>query len=270
MGSELNPEELAAEILKGKNFRGMDLSLTDQLLRREILNSGNRKEIIKNVRSKLYQVAAAFRGEKRDYRDLLGSFKEITEPGDEAALKHECRVIMQEHISTRERLPILDSFYEQLFSQLPPISSVLDLACGLNPLAIPWMPLKDGFSYEACDLYEDMAGLLNGFFNALQINGTAKQVNLLESFPKSRAELTLLLKTIPCLEQIDKKAGERILTQIESEYAIISFPAHSIGGRNKGMPQNYESHFLEICNPDFWEIQKFSFSTEIVFLLKRK
>ncbi|MHC1772627.1 MAG: hypothetical protein AB9907_13035 [Flexilinea sp.] len=270
MDSDINPEDLTAEVLKGKNFRGMDILLTEQLVQREIRLSNNRKEIIKNVKSKLYQVSAAFRDEKKDYRNSLESLKSIIGQDDNDTLKAKCIVLMKGHASTRERLPILNSFYEQIFSQLPTISSVLDLACGLNPLAIPWMPLNEGFSYEACDLYEDMVSLLNGFFDALRIRGSAKQINLLDNYPDSQAELTLLLKTIPCLEQIDKKAGKKILTQIKSDFAVISFPAHSLSGRNKGMPQNYESHFLEICNPDFWEINKLAFSTELAFILKRK
>lgn len=269
MENEFNPEELIAEIHKGRNFRSMDQQLTRQLIVREMHSSNNRKEIVKNVKSKLYQIASAFRNEKIDDQIPLDSFADQTWQNQEA-VKELCLRFMKNHASTRERLPILEEFYRTIFSSLPPIDSVLDLACGLNPLSIPWMPLEKNFSYEAYDLFQDMMDLIHNFFNHFQIRGTASQLNLLENYPQSQAALTLLLKTIPCLEQVDKNAGKNILSQIESKFAVISFPAHSLSGRNKGMPKNYESHFLEICNPDDWEIQKITFSSEIVFLLKRK
>ncbi len=269
MGNEINPEELIAEIHKGRNFRNMDQQLTRQLIIRELNLSNNRKEIIKNVKSKLYQIASAFRNEKIDDQTSSDSFGDLTWQNQEA-VKEKCLSLMKNHASTRERLPILDAFYHNIFSNLPPIDSVLDLACGLNPLSIPWMPLENNYSYEAYDLFQDMMDLINGFFHHFQIHGTASQLNLLENYPPNQASLTLLLKTIPCLEQVDKNAGRNILAQIKSKYAIISFPAHSLSGRNKGMPKNYESHFHEICNPDIWEIQKIIFPSELVFLLQRK
>ena len=33
---------------------------------------------------------------------------------------------------------------------------ILDLACGLNPLAAAWMPLAPGATYHAVDVYQDM------------------------------------------------------------------------------------------------------------------
>lgn len=269
MGNEFNLEDLISEIHKGRNFRNMDQRLTRQLIERELHSSNNRKEIVQNVKSKLYQVASAFRNEKLDDQLSLNSFDDLSWQNQEA-VKEQCLRLMKNHASTRERLPILAEFYRTIFSNLPPINSVLDLACGLNPLAIPWMPLEKNFSYEAYDLFQDMMDLIHNFFNHFQIRGTASQLNLLENYPQSQAALTLLLKTIPCLEQVDKNAGKNILSQIESKFAVISFPAHSLSGRNKGMPKNYESHFLEICNPDIWEIQKIQFSSELVFLLKRK
>jgi len=130
--------------------------------------------------------------------------------------------------------------------------------------------LEKNFSYEAYDVFQDLMDLINAFFHRFQIHGMATQMNLLENYPRKQAALTLLLKTIPCLEQVDKNAGKKILSQIESKFAVISFPAHSLSGKNKGMPKNYESHFLEICNPDVWEIQKILFPSELVFLIKRK
>ena len=62
--------------------------------------------------------------------------------------------------------------------RLPPIRSVLDVACGLNPLAIPWMPLAPDVHYYACDIYADMIAFLNGFFQIAGIDGQAQACDL--------------------------------------------------------------------------------------------
>ena len=72
-----------------------------------------------------------------------------------------CRALMQTHASTRERLPIIDEFYRVSLAEIAPVRSVLDLACGLNPLAIPFMPLAENAAYYACDLYTDQAEFFN-------------------------------------------------------------------------------------------------------------
>lgn len=270
MAADIQPDSLADEVLKGKNFHGIDRTLVLQLAERECRLSDNRKEIIKNVKSKLHQVSAVYRGDRKRPAALMAVVVGLSELDDPQTLKEACRELLQEHVSAQERLPFLEDFYGEIFSRLPRIDSVLDLACGFNPFAIPWMPLEENFVYEAYDVYEDMIRLINAFFSARRIQGSAKQVNLIETFPESPAELTFLLKTVPCLEQLDKNAGRQILARIGSPFAVVSFPARSISGRSKGMPKNYEAHFLDICDPAVWNIQKLPFSYELVFLLERK
>src|SRR5947209_18394664 len=71
-------------------------------------------------------------------------------------LLHVCTRIMNHHASTRERLPILEQFYSEISTYLPPIRSVLDIAWVLHPLPIPWMPLREDGECYACDIYRDM------------------------------------------------------------------------------------------------------------------
>ena len=56
-------------------------------------------------------------------------------------VKDFCLERMRGHASTQERLPILEEFFQTTLASIAPVESVLDLACGLNPLALPWMPL---------------------------------------------------------------------------------------------------------------------------------
>ena len=250
----------------------MDPSLIQQVLSRELRNSKNRKEIVKNVKSKLYQVSGAYRNDNLDYSSLKEKLANVTPEMSPNELKPICLEIMHTHASTRERSGILDELYGEIFRDIPQPRTICDLACGLNPFSIPWMPLEPGFRYEAFDLFSDMSDLLNCFFEKRGINGQASQANLLYGMPGGPYDLAFLFKVIPCLEQIDKFGGRHLLSQLSysARYAAVSFPGASLSGKEKGMPRNYEVHFMNIVDQNAWEIRKVKFPTELVFILKSK
>ncbi len=272
MAEELDPKKLAEEIAETKKARYMDPGLIQQVLSRELRGAKNRKEVIKGVKSKLYQVSGAYRNDNLDYTSLRDKLEEITPDTPAEELKPICLEIMHTHASTRERAGILDELYGEIFRDIPRPKTICDLACGLNPFSIPWMPLEPGFRYEAFDIFSDMSGLINCFFEKRGIDGKASQANLLYGMPGGPYDLAFLFKVIPCLEQIDKFGGRRILNQLSysARYAAVSFPGASLSGKEKGMPRNYEVHFMNIVEEDAWEIRKIKFPSELVFVLKSK
>jgi 16S rRNA (guanine(1405)-N(7))-methyltransferase len=180
-----------------------------------------------------------------------------------------CWRMLEQHASTRERMPILEKFYDSILTPLGSIESVLDLACGLNPLARPWMQLQPSTMYYACDIYADMIAFLNRFMDKMALPGKAWLCDLVQEVPQQPVQLALVLKTIPCLEQIDKRIGRRLLEGLQAEYILVSFPVQSLGGRNKGMVENYEAHFREIVEGFDWQIERHAFSAELAFLIKK-
>jgi 16S rRNA (guanine(1405)-N(7))-methyltransferase len=176
---------------------------------------------------------------------------------------------MRAHASTRERLGILETFYSTIFSVLPPVRSVLDVACGLNPLAIPWMPLAPGAAYYACDIYGDMVAFLNGFFQLAGITGQAQVCDLVSSPPRVRADLALALKVLPPLEQQARNAGRDLLRALDARHILVSFPSHSLGGRGKGMADHYEQGFRALAESEDWTIERFVFPGELAFLVAK-
>ena len=272
MAEEIDPKKLAEEIAETKKAKHMDPGLIQQVLSRELRNSKNRKEIIKNVKSKLYQVSGAYRNDNLDYTTLIEKLAGVTPDMPVDELKPVCLEIMHTHASTRERSGILDELYAEIFRDIPQPETICDLACGLNPFSIPWMPLRPGYRYDAFDLFSDMSGLINCFFEKRGIDGHASQANLLYGLPGGPYDLALLFKVIPCLEQIDKFGGRHILSQLSysARYAAVSFPGASLSGREKGMPRNYEVHFMNIVDQEAWEIRKVKFPSELVFILKSK
>ena len=259
-------DRLVEAVLGSPKYRHVSRDLVRRIGEIELGKGRGLKEGIKATRNKLHQVGGAYFEGRARYDDWL---VELRVSAGEGKLREACRKVMGSHASTRERLPILDEFYAVTFADLPPIRSVLDLACGLNPLALPWMPLPPDVTYHACDMYADMVGFLNGVLELMPVNGSAGVCDVLGAIPEEEVDLALILKTIPCLEQVDKTAGARLLENVRAEHLLVSFPVQSLGGRGKGMLENYEARFLEIVGDKPWEVRKFTFQTELAFLVSK-
>jgi len=262
-------EQLVDNLRGSAKYKNIDIDLIRQIGTSELVKHPRLKDAIKSTKSKLHQIAGAYQGTNMHYRQWSAQLHAACATSDHAVLLDTCRKIMEFHSSTRERLPILDQFYSKTLSSLPPIRSILDVACGLNPLAIPWMPLAPQASYYACDIYEDMIAFLSGFFTLLPISGRAEVCNVISAPPGDRVDLALVLKTIPCLEQVDKTAGVRLLDALNASRILVSFPVHSLGGRDKQMAANYEARFRELMAHRPWEVQRFQFATELAFLITK-
>ena len=256
-------DRLVVEILAAAKYRDVAPDLIRAIGAAELDKRRTWKEAVKATKNKLHQVAGAYLAENINYSRWLERI--ATAVGNPVALQQTCMELMALHASTRERLPILHEFYAALFTNLGPVRSVIDLACGLNPLAIAWMPLSAATAYFACDIYTDQVAFLNRYFALTGIRGHAAICDLVHSPPPETADVALLLKAIPCLEQIDKSAGRRLLDTIQARVLFVSFPAQSLGGRSKGMATGYAERFDSLIEGRPWTVTKFEFATELVF-----
>jgi len=233
----------------------------------ELAKGRKHKETLKATKNKLHQVGGAYLESKLEYDAWLSDLQAVAASSDQQALKAACEEVMGQHASTRERLPILEEFYTTIFAELPQIQSVLDLACGLNPLALPWMPLAPDAAYYACDIYTDMIAFLNSYLELMPVKGEAWACDVVTEPPNQKVDLALLLKIIPCLEQVDKDAGVRLLDAIDAGFLLVSFPVHSLGGKEKGMLEHYEDGFNEMVAGRNWDVKRFVFDMELAFLV---
>jgi 16S rRNA (guanine(1405)-N(7))-methyltransferase len=258
-------DALVSDILKSAKYSRVCEELVRHIGADELSKRRSLKDASKATKNKLHQVGGAFLDSS--LAGLSGSLKTAAQSGD---LRAACESIMAHHASTRERLPILDEFYPALFADLPPVRSILDVACGLNPLAIPWMPLAPGAPYFAYDIYTDMIAFLNGVFAYLGVPGRAAARDVTQFVPPEPVHLALVLKTLPCLEQIDKFAGLRLLEGLKAEFVLVTFPVRSLGGYDKNMRANYEAHLQDLLKGRPWTAQRFEFATELAFLIDRR
>ncbi len=209
--------EVTAAVQAAAKYRHVAPALVATLAARELAAGARPKDAIKSVKNKLHQVAGAYQVEPLQADAWLAEVQAcLAEGGD---LRPLCRRLLARHASTRERLPMLDEFYAAVLGDLPPVRAVLDLACGLNPLALPWMGLAPGVVYHACDIYADQAALLNRWFALLGRPGEAFLCDLVAGPPPPAADVVLLLKALPCLQQVDREIGRRLLDAIDAAHA---------------------------------------------------
>jgi 16S rRNA (guanine(1405)-N(7))-methyltransferase len=266
---QLDPavEQVVATVQASAKYRHITASLVEALAARELAAGARPKDAAKAVKNKLHQVAGAYQVEPLQAESWLAEVQKCVQQGGD--LRTLCRAQMARHASTRERLPLLEEFYAALFAGLPPVRSLLDLACGLNPLALPWMALSPGAIYWACDIYTDQVDLLNRLFALIGQSGEAFLCDLINRPPTRPVDVALLLKAIPCLQQVDREIGRRLLDAIDAPTVIVSFPAHTLSGRKHGMPAQYTAQFARLVQGHPWQIDTFHFSTELVFRIRR-
>jgi len=265
IGADL--DSLVTTVLESAKNRHVSPDVIRQFGEKELASQASLKAAIKETKNRLHQAAGAYLDRAPNYDRWR---TELSAAANEAEI-HELSVSwMRSHSSTRERLTILDSFYKRTLHSLGRIDSVIDIACGLNPLAVRWMGLADGFHYTAYDLYSDMTEFLTEYFSRLGIDGKAFCFNCAVSPPPHRfVDLALILKFLPVLEQMDKGGTLNWLRQIDAAAMLISFPTRSLGGKGKGMARNYEARFLEMVSGENWRIEKFEFDGELCFLVDK-
>jgi 16S rRNA (guanine(1405)-N(7))-methyltransferase len=308
-------EEVVQAVLASAKYAEIDPALAAEVAAQELAKGARAKDAIKQVKRRLHQSVAAYWDGRADFAAWRTA---LDAAPDAASLRAALLPIMQAHHSTRERLPILDEFYHTIFDGLGPIRSVLDLGCGLNPLALPWMKLPADAAYFACDVDRAQMDFLAWWLEKSGRRGRAFVWNLLDGAPhldhllahdsdaetqrrgavQRKAEerplsvflpppdsphlrvsasrqfpepldVALLLKLVPCLEQLDRRIGERLLDEATARVLIVSFPAQSLGGRRKGMIEHYTAHMDALLEGRGWGVERFVFASELLFRLHR-
>ncbi|MBP6015771.1 MAG: hypothetical protein KA586_03565 [Candidatus Promineofilum sp.] len=263
-------EALVAAVLASSKYRHVSPAFVRAVGARELAIRPTMKAAIKATKNTLHQAGGAFQDAPIDYRRALVTLREAAADGPaSAAFRGACRAVMTGHTSTRERLPILDTFYAQTLAGLPAPARVLDIACGLNPLGRPWMPFSAATEYVAYDIYADQIEFLNDFFASIGYSGRAEVRDVIGRPPDEPADLALILKTLPCLEAVDKQAPARLLDAVRAPLLLVSFPAQTLGGRRKGMAAHYETRFGQLLDARGWPAERFEFKTELAFLVRK-
>lgn len=187
------------------------------------------------------------------------------DPGD-AALER----MLSRHASTRERLPLndMDALFERLFANTGRSASVLDLACGINPLYLG----ARGIAAEGVDISGSAVEAVNRFGEVYGMPVRAVCADLLcpGAIPAKRYDVALLFKVLPLLERQRAGAALDTLRAIDAGHIVVSFPTRTLGGRNVGMAGHY-AEWMEAHMPENRAVAgRLETENELFYILERK
>ncbi len=221
------------------------------------------KLLVKHIRQKSRKIYGIFQNEKLlTKRELLKSM-DFSNP--------DIISILQSHVSTKERLPYYEEFFFQIFTITGNPSSILDLACGLHPVAYYHFTKLTQTTYTACELSEVECEQLQDFFDSNGFKAKAQALNIVkeyETIPKAHYDVCFLLKTLDTCEHQRRYITYDILKAIHANFIVASFPIQNV----KGIKMNRDStiHWFEkmIQRLDF-HFKTIEFEGEIVYILQK-
>jgi 16S rRNA (guanine(1405)-N(7))-methyltransferase len=225
------------------------------------------REVAKAVRSRLHQVYGAYES-RVDYGRAYQAIAAAYAGGSPDGIRATCREVLSRHASTRERLPILRQFYAAIWAQTGVPRALLDLACGLNPLSVPWMGLGEGTTYHAYDIDAARVAFLERYLALAGLQGGAHLQDILCDPPAERADVALLMKSSACLERQRKDSTLSLLDTLDVRWAVVTYPVRSLGRRDKGMVDHYDRAVAEMLSDRPWPVTRLDLAEELAFVIR--
>jgi 16S rRNA (guanine(1405)-N(7))-methyltransferase len=267
MISEADVEAVVTAVKQSRKYRDTHEGTIRALAADALHRYKKVKDAEKAVRKQLHSIMAPYLGDP-DYAAAAERLTAVYAQGDAAAIKTACRDILHSHLSTRERLPIMEAFYSTIFAVTGRPASLIDVACGLNPLAWPWMGLDAPLDFYAYDIHEPRIAFINHFFRLAGLPSLARVQDVAANFPQETADVALFLKEMPRFERNYHGQGRPLLAALRARWLVISFPSISThGGRN--LSGRYRAFMFELIEGQPWPVTELSFADELVFCVDK-
>lgn len=175
--------------------------------------------------------------------------------------------ILRLHRSTAERLEFYEQFFSDIFAITGRPKTILDLACGLNPMAWSYHQLRN-VAYLATELNEQDVRNLQRYFDIIKpytaIEGKAIKHDLKkDAIPIIAADVCFLLKVIDLLEP---KTAERIITSLRCRWIIVSFPTKTI--TDQDMRFKRRAGFQKMLRRIGRSYQTLTYDNELVYVIQ--
>jgi len=262
-------DRLVVQLQDSRKYRslGLPAATLRALLEVELARRHGEKEALKAVRQKLHNIVAPYLGDP-DYPTALAALERAFQSRDPLAVQETCRQILAAHVSTRERLPFAETFYRRLFDVTGAPMLILDLACGLNPLMLPWMHLPAGVRYYACDIHAPRVHLINRFLAHSGLPPLAEVRDVALDPPPVQADVAFLFKEAHRLEQRLRGCNRPLWEALRVNWLLVSLPTSGMSGRRSLIDQHRRLVSAILRGLD-WQVEEILFENEIVFCIQK-
>jgi 16S rRNA (guanine(1405)-N(7))-methyltransferase len=267
--NDIDLDALITRILDTKKYRdsGLNPDTLHDLILQEAPHQSSSKKLQKSVKRKLHNIVAPYLGEP-DYEKLRDELKQIknTTP-DSPEIRSFCERVLSEHASTAERLPYMKDFYSQIFQQTGIPQTILDLACGLHPLAFPWMGLPLSVQYHAYDIIQPRVDFINDFFETIGLTPLAENRDILVTPPKIKADLALIFKEAHRMEKRQPGCNRGLWTKLNVVALAVSLPTQDLSGTHSLLEQHRTLVHENL--PEEHGVEEIAIENEVVFLIRK-
>jgi 16S rRNA (guanine(1405)-N(7))-methyltransferase len=249
-----------------RKYRSLARQTVEDVVRRELERRPGEQGVA-SARETLHRVAAFYLGEP-DYENAAAELEGAR--GNDGALEAACIRILERHVSTRERLPIMRELYAGIFARVGMPRSIADLAAACNPFSFRWMGLDRSVLYRAYDINSDMVDLVSRYMRIEGLRGRAELRDVLCSPPEEEADIAFLFKMYHCLEHRRRGAGWEVVSRTPARRIAVSFPSRNIRGRSADIAGNYRGEIAERVAAAGWRSEELGFDGEVVILFHRE
>ena len=261
--------ELVDKIAGSRSYRktGIPRRTIEDVLDREFIRFPKEAEALKSARAILHNIMAPYLGDP-DYTAESIKLEGIIASQDRAAIKNFCLEILARHDSTRERIPYLHEFYKTILEVAQRPHTILDLACGLNPFALPFMGLPEGVEYHAYDIHQPRVDLINSFFNSQNVQPLAETRDVLLDPPEIVSDAAFLFMEAHRMEKRRKGCSRELVKALNVKVTLISLPNRSLDGQ-RDLHQRMDALFGQISADSGGETGSRAFPGETLYWIRK-
>jgi 16S rRNA (guanine(1405)-N(7))-methyltransferase len=262
-------DRIITEILGLKKYRDAHIpeSTVRNLIEQEMKNYRLGKDVVQAVRKKLHNIIAPYLGDP-DYDGMAKRLEVAIEDNNKISEKQICEEILSSHVSTRERLPYYDLFYASIFGVIGKPTSIIDLACGLNPFSYSWMKLPTDVKLYCYDIHTPRIQLINYYFGLKGISQRAIVQDIVVDPPQIEADVAFIFKEAHRLEQRHRGCNRLLWQSLKVKYLLVSLPPKGMSGKND-LSEKHRRLVYETAAGFPCQIEEISFASEIVYCIKK-
>lgn len=262
--------DLVARLTASRKYRNLNIpqQTIRDLVGKAMQFHVDPKEVEAVVRQKLHNLVAPYLGDP-EYAELQDSLRDLPAELESAEIKQFCLQVLNAHSSTRERITINEVFYRELFRVTGAPCTILDVACGLNPFALPWMHLQSDTRYLAYDLHQPRVDLISVFFAHVGQNASAIHQDILVDPPQVPVDVVFFFKEAHRFDQREHGCNRSFLRKLQAKYILLSLPTVSLTGHRSMLEQDRRL-VRAACDGQGWQVSELLFDSEIVFCIRKE
>ncbi len=263
-------DSLIQAVQVSRKYRDLNIPLTtlQDILSFESQHSNTRKELEANFRKSLHNIMAPYLEDINYPTETAGIAEFHAQNPSSEKLKTWCLERMRRHASSRERLPYLDTFYQKIFAMIGTPKSIIDLACALDPLGLPWMSLPLTTQFLAYDIHQPRLDFLQVFFQHFYPQAQAIHQDILTSIPGQEADCAFFFKEAHRLEKRRPGSNRDLFVVLNVSWLVVSLPSRDLAGHHS--LETYHTNLIQkAIEGQPWRLTVDIVGDELLFFIQK-